>query len=134
MARIIYVEDDELVGQLVMETLMDEGHAVGVVADGKTGLATILQKQPDLIILDAGLPEMGGLEVLAEIRKNATQHRTPVLMLTGRRGKSDEAIAFYAGATEYLRKPFEPEELVFIVEELLSQRNRDLEVAPQKAI
>lgn len=123
MARIIYVEDDELVGELVRDTLIAEGHAVGLIADGKTALQVLSAKQPDLIILDAGLPEMSGMEVLAHLRKNTELYRTPVLMLTGRRSVQDEAIAMYAGATEYLRKPFDPEELVFIVEELLKKED-----------
>ncbi len=119
MARIIYVEDDEVVGELVKETLMNEGHAVGVIPDGETALKVIGQKRPDLIILDAGLPMMGGLEVLSNLKRTDALYQIPVLMLTGRRSKSDEQIAFFTGATEYLRKPFDPEELVMIVDELL---------------
>ncbi|WP_425466591.1 response regulator transcription factor [Qipengyuania marisflavi] len=122
MARIIYVEDDELVGQLVMETLADEGHAIGIVGDGKSALQIIATKKPDLVILDVGLPEMGGMEVLAAMRRNQDLYLTPVLMLTGRQSANDEAIAIYTGATEYLRKPFDPDQLVVVVEDLLKPR------------
>lgn len=62
---------------------------------------------------------MGGLEVLSNLKRTDALYQIPVLMLTGRRSKSDEQIAFFTGAIEYLRKPFDPEELVMIVDELL---------------
>lgn len=122
MARIIYVEDDELVAELVKETLIDEGHGVGVVGDGKSAIKIITDKQPDLVILDLGLPEMGGMEVLAYLRRNPDLYAIPVLMLTGRRSYDDEAIAYNGGASDYLRKPFDPDQLVVRVTDLLKPR------------
>tara|TARA_R110002049_G_scaffold157020_2_gene321994 strand:+ start:290 stop:715 length:426 start_codon:yes stop_codon:yes gene_type:complete len=119
MARIIYAEDDELMGEIVRDTLMDAGHAVGVIGDGVTALQVAQMKKPDLIILDCSMPKMGGVEVLRRIRGNHQLFYTPVLMLTGRLSAADERIAFEAGATEYLRKPFDRDELVFIVENML---------------
>jgi len=120
MARIIYAEDDELVGEIVRDTLMDAGHAVGVIGDGVTALQVAKMKNPDLIILDCSMPKMGGVEVLRRIRNNLDLFSTPVLMLTGRSSAADERIAFEAGATEYLKKPFDRDELVFIVENMLA--------------
>lgn len=124
MARIIYVEDDELIGDLVRDTLIDAGHAVGVVPDGKAALSILKMKVPDLVILDIGLPGMGGIDVLQEMRRDPNLYGIPALMLTGRRGAGDEAIAFHSGATEYLRKPFDPDQLVVIVEDLLKKHDR----------
>tara|TARA_R110001599_G_scaffold323393_1_gene534850 strand:+ start:1283 stop:1693 length:411 start_codon:yes stop_codon:yes gene_type:complete len=124
MARIIYAEDDELVGEIVRDTLMDAGHAVGVIGDGVTALRVAKMKNPDLIILDCSMPRMGGVEVLRRIRNSQELFFTPVLMLTGRLSAIDERIAFEAGATEYLRKPFDRDELVFIVENMLEEFNK----------
>ena len=132
MARIIYVEDDELVGELVRDILSAEGHAVGVIADGQAALKIISERLPDLVIMDAGLPTMGGVEVVAHMRRNLAMSAIPVLMLTGRRGAEDERIAFHTGVTDYLRKPFNPDELAVMVNDLIGQFRK--ETAPAKPL
>ncbi len=124
MARIIYAEDDELVAEIVRDTLMDAGHAVGVIGDGITLFKVAKAKNPDLIILDCSMPGMGGVEVLRRIRNHQELFSTPVLMLTARSSAADERIAFEAGATEYLKKPFDPDELVFVVDNILSESQK----------
>jgi len=112
MARIIYVEDDELMGELVKDVLTQAGHLVGVIQHGTLAFDTIAFKKPDLVILDRTLPGMQGLEILKRLRQTAAMYLTPILMLTGKRGEAstDEALAL--GADDYLVKPFEPEDLV----------------------
>ncbi len=112
MARIIYVEDDELSGQLVKEVLTEAGHLVGVIGHGTLAFETIAFKKPDLVILDRSLPGMQGVDILKRLRQTSATYLTPILMLTGKRGQAlhDEALA--AGADDYLLKPFEPEDLV----------------------
>jgi len=112
MARIIYVEDDELMGDLVKDVLTQAGHLIGVIQHGTLAFETIAFKKPDLVILDRTLPGMQGLEILKRLRQSAAMYLTPILMLTGKRGEasSDEALAL--GADDYLVKPFEPEDLV----------------------
>ncbi|WP_374405124.1 response regulator [Pelagerythrobacter sp.] len=122
MARIIYAEDDKLIGELVQTVLMDSGHAVGVVPDGKAALAALALRRPDLLILDMSMPEMTGSQVLDKVRRDPSLYDLPVLIITARTSKADETIARSAGATEYLRKPFDPDELVVIVERLLAHR------------
>ncbi|AMO70891.1 response regulator [Sphingorhabdus sp. M41] len=136
MARIIYAEDDELVGEVVRDTLMDAGHAVGVIGDGVTALQVAKIKNPDLIILDCSMPRMGGVEVLRRIRNHQELFSTPVLMLTGRSSAADEQIAFDAGATEYLKKPFDRDELVFIIENMLddAERRRGTKKLPMRYV
>lgn len=136
MARIIYAEDDELVAEIVRDTLMDAGHAVGVIGDGITALKVAKIKNPDLIILDCSMPGMGGVEVLRRIRNHQELFATPVLMLTGRSSAADERIAFEAGATDYLKKPFDPDELVFIVENMLDdlQKRKDTQKLPMRHV
>lgn len=112
MARIIYVEDDDLAGELVKDVLSQAGHLVGVIGHGTLAFETIAFKKPDLVILDRSLPGMQGIDILKQLRQTPATYLTPILMLTGKRGEalSDEAIA--AGADDYLLKPFEPEDLV----------------------
>lgn len=119
MARIIYVEDDEIIAALVQEILSEAGHIVGVIAHGALGHDTIYLKQPDLVILDRDLPGMDGIEILKSLRSFAGLYRTPILMLSANRSHAsiDEALA--AGARDYLVKPFEPAELVERVQALL---------------
>jgi two-component system response regulator MtrA len=121
MARIIYVEDDEIVAQLVQEVLTAAGHIVGVVAHGALGHDTIYLKQPDLVILDRDLPGMDGIEILRSLKQVAGLYRTPILMLSANRSQKsiDEAMA--AGARDYLIKPFEPADLVARVEACLKE-------------
>jgi DNA-binding response OmpR family regulator len=135
MARIIYAEDDELVGEIVRDTLMDAGHAVGVIGDGITALKVAKIKVPDLIILDCSMPGMGGVEVVRRIRNHHELFATPVLMLTGRSSAADERIALEAGATEYLKKPFYPDELVVIVEHMLDdvQKRKETQKLPMRS-
>lgn len=124
MALIIYAEDDELVGELVQTTLIDAGHAVGVVTNGRDALQVVQQRRPDLLILDISMPEMSGSQVLDRIRLDPQLYDLPVLMLTGRRSQIEEDIALKAGATEYLRKPFDPDMLVVTVSALLGKAVR----------
>jgi DNA-binding response OmpR family regulator len=121
MAHILIADDDPLICDLVRELLTADGHVVGIVADGKQALQAIRVKRPDLVLLDCGMPEMSGLEVLRAMRLDEGLRRIPVIMLTARRGKQDVEIAYYTGATAYLKKPFDPDELLFRVEDELSQ-------------
>jgi DNA-binding response OmpR family regulator len=122
MARIIIAEDDEIVSEVVREALTKAGHVVGVVDNGADAVKAIKVKQPDLVILDCNMPELNGLLVLREIRTALALYDTPVLVLTGRQSPRDVELAFNQGADDYMKKPFDPEELVFRVEELLDNR------------
>ena len=121
MALIILADDDELIGGIVREKLASRGHIVGVVTNGADALKAVWAKRPQLVILDCNMPEPSGINVLREIRKSLDLYETPVLMLTGRRSQADEDIALYEGANGYLKKPFDPEQLAFKVEELLAK-------------
>ena len=122
MARIIIAEDDEIVSEVVREALTKAGHVVGVVDNGADAVRAIKVKQPDLVILDCNMPELSGLMVLREIRTALALYDTPVLVLTGRQSQRDVELAFNQGADDYMKKPFDSEELVFRVEELLDNR------------
>ena len=122
MARIIMADDDEIVAEIAIEALNAAGHAVGLLADGKDMMKLIRARKPDLVILDCNMPEKSGILVLREMRNTTEFYDTPVLMLTGRRGERDVELAMYEGANDYMKKPFDPDELVFRVDELLEKR------------
>ena len=119
MARIIMADDDELVSFLVRSLLEDAGHIVGVLPDGDTVVDVVRFKRPDLLILDCGMPGKAGLTVLRELRASVVGARMPVLVLTARRSEADRTLAFEAGASDYMMKPFDADELVVRVESLL---------------
>lgn len=119
MARIIVAEDDEIVAELLQDALIAAGHGVGVLTNGADALQVIQAKRPDAVILDCNIPELSGIRVLEEMRKSEALWRTPVLMLTGRRSDADVSLAMYAGADDYMKKPFDPQEVVFRIEELI---------------
>jgi len=121
MARIIMADDDEIVGEVASEALIAAGHAVGLLGNGADALKVIRARRPDLVILDCNMPEMSGLLVLRQMRDSVDLCDTPVLMLTGRQGARDSEIAFYEGANDYMKKPFDPDELVFRVNQLLDR-------------
>lgn len=119
MARIIYVEDDDVAGELVRDVLTQAGHLVGVIGHGTLAYETIAFKKPDLVILDRSLPGMPGMEILKRLRQSPDTYLTPILMLTAKRGNAPADEAIEAGADDYLVKPFQPEDLVQRVEAAL---------------
>jgi DNA-binding response OmpR family regulator len=121
MATIIMAEDDEIVSQVAHDALTQAGHVVGIVDNGADALRAIQLKKPDLVILDCNMPELNGILVLREMRKSMDLYTTPVLVLTGRASSRDQDLAYYQGASDYMTKPFDPDELVFRVEELLAK-------------
>lgn len=121
MARIIIADDDELTVDIVRAALERDGHIVGALPDGTSVRDVAVFKKPDLMILDCSMPHKSGVEALRELRQSANND-VPVLMLTGRQSRSDEAIAYEAGADDYLRKPFDVDELSVRVEALLANR------------
>lgn len=129
MARILVADDDEQAIEVVRAALEECGHIVGALNDG-VGVKNVVEfKRPDLVILDCSMPSMSGVDALREIRNSVTAFDTPVLMLTARQSDSDEQIAMYAGADDYLRKPINPQRLVNRVEALLERKRREESLA-----
>lgn len=112
MARIIYVEDDVVAGELVCDVLRQAGHLVGVIYHGTLAFETIVFKRPDLVILDRSVPGLQGMEILKRLRQMPSTYLTPILMLTAKGGEAAVDEALSAGADDYLVKPFTPDDLV----------------------
>lgn len=109
MNKILLVDDDEELTDLVMEYLIVEGFEVSAVHDGESGLKGALSGDFDLMILDVMLPKMGGFDVLRRLREMSN---LPVLMLTARGEDMERIVGLEIGADDYLPKPFNPRELV----------------------
>lgn len=109
MNKILLVDDDEELTELVTEYLSVEGFEISSVHDGKNGLEKGLTEEYDLMILDVMLPKMNGFEVLKKLRESS---KLPVLMLTARGEDMERIIGLESGADDYLPKPFNPRELV----------------------
>jgi two-component system, OmpR family, alkaline phosphatase synthesis response regulator PhoP len=115
MKKILIVDDEPKILQLVGDYLERAGYGTLKTRDGKSALALVRAEKPDLIILDLGLPEMDGLDVTREIRKHSN---APIIMLTARSEESDKLIGLELGADDYITKPFSPKELVVRVKVL----------------
>jgi len=107
---ILLVEDDQDLATGLLEALRKEGLAINHVATGKDALHVIAAETPDIVILDLGLPDMDGLAVLKQLRKQ--QSELPVLLLTARDSLGDKIAGLDSGADDYLPKPFEMAELL----------------------
>jgi DNA-binding response OmpR family regulator len=107
--RILLVEDDASLAAGLRAALSREGFAVNHVSSGAGALASVRTERPDIIVLDLGLPDMDGLQVLARLRKSGGH--IPVLVLTARDGLDDKVSGLDGGADDYLAKPFDMQEL-----------------------
>jgi DNA-binding response OmpR family regulator len=116
MERILAVDDDAGLTELLAEYLQPEGFALDAAHDGESGVARILAGGYALIVLDIMLPGIGGLEVLRRVRRES---QVPVIMLTARRAMSARVLGLEIGADDYLAKPFDPRELLARVRSVL---------------
>src|SRR5271168_4862412 len=119
MKRILIIEDDRDIVELVRYNLANEGFQVSAAYDGGTGLTTLKKTPPDLLLLDLMLPKLSGLEICREIRRDDSLNRLPILMLTARGEEADRVVGLEMGADDYVTKPFSPRELVARVKALL---------------
>ncbi|WP_062132289.1 response regulator transcription factor [Demequina aestuarii] len=119
MATVIVIEDDPDISLLVAHKLRAAGHRVEVEADGRAGLAAVVQVRPDLVVLDWMMPRMNGIEVCEAMRADPELAGTPVLMLTAKAQEADLERAYSVGVDEYIQKPFSTRELAVRVERLL---------------
>jgi DNA-binding response OmpR family regulator len=124
-ARILVVEDERDIAELVVHYLRREGYLAERVGDGRTALARIDKSIPDLVVLDLMLPGMDGLEVCRRVRRNDRTMTIPIIMLTAKGEETDKIVGLEMGADDYLTKPFSPKELVARVKALLRRSKRE---------
>src|ERR1700733_4562541 len=119
MTRILIIEDDKDIVELVRYNLAHEGFQVTSMSAGGSGLAQVKKAPPDALLLDLMLPKLSGLEIYKEIRRDASLNRLPILMLTARGEEADRVVGLEMGADDYVTKPFSPRELGARVKALL---------------
>lgn len=129
MKRILLIEDDRDIVELVRYNLDREGFQVTSATDGSSGLAQVRKSPPDVLLLDLMLPKLSGLEICKEIRRDQSLNRLPILMLTARGEEADRVIGLEMGADDYVTKPFSPRELVARVRALLRRAEPPQETA-----
>jgi two-component system, OmpR family, response regulator MprA len=117
--RVLVVEDDDAIADVLRRTLRQEGHEVRSAADGPDALRTADEFVPDLVILDLGLPGMDGVEVCRRLRSESD---VPILILTARTDLDDRVSGLDSGADDYLSKPFERQELLARMRALMRRR------------
>ena len=119
MKRVLIIEDDRDIVELVRYNLANEGFQVNAALDGTAGLSALKKTPPDLLLLDLMLPKISGLEICREVRKDESLNRLPILMLTARGDEADRVVGLEMGADDYVTKPFSPRELIARVKALL---------------
>jgi DNA-binding response OmpR family regulator len=121
-ARILVVEDDLTVAEVVVDYLRHAGLDTRLAVDGHTGLEIASTWQPDLIVLDLMLPGMLGLEVCQRLRARTDTAHLPILVVSAKTNASDKALGLELGADDYVTKPFSPRDLLMRVIALLPRR------------
>jgi DNA-binding response OmpR family regulator len=124
--RVLVVDDDETVRDVVRRYLEHAGYEVAVAGDGETALEQVARQIPDLIVLDLMLPGIDGLEVCRRLRQ---RHAVPIVMLTALGEEEDRVVGLQLGADDYVTKPFSPRELTLRVSSVL-RRAHALPQAP----
>ena len=122
--RVLVVEDDPDIAELVARYLEKAGYTATRVSSGRDALDAVRAKAPDLIVLDVMLPHVDGLEVCRLLRANDHTANIPIIMLTARAEESERIVGLEMGADDYLAKPFSPNELVARVRALLRRAQR----------
>ncbi len=118
MAKILVVDDEPNIREVVSLYLRQEGHAVVPAADGEEALELYRQSRPDLVVLDLILPKLSGLEVARRIK---SERHVPLIMLTAKGEEEDRLLGLSVGADDYVTKPFRPRGLVARVAALLRE-------------
>ena len=122
--RVLVVEDDPDIAELVARYLEKAGYTTARVSSGRDALDAVRAKAPDLIVLDVMLPHVDGLEVCRLLRANDHTASIPIIMLTARADESERIVGLEMGADDYLAKPFSPNELVARVRAQLRRAQR----------
>ncbi|KKI99329.1 response regulator transcription factor [Prochlorothrix hollandica] len=121
-ARVLLVDDEPGIREAVQAYLQDDGFTVEVASDAQEGWDKLQQMRPDLVITDLMMPRVDGYQFLRQMREDDRFKALPVVFLTARGMTSDRIQGYQAGCDAYLSKPFDPDELVTIIQNLLKRR------------
>jgi diguanylate cyclase (GGDEF)-like protein len=128
--RILVVDDDPDILDVMQITLSEENYEIIEATDGEEALRIIKSKPLDLVLLDYNMPKMNGRQVCIEVKKDILLRHLPIIMVTGKGEISDKVGGIDAGADDYVVKPFEPKELLARIRMILRRTARDLEANP----
>lgn len=128
--KILVIEDEEILQEMVKDFLSISGFDVCVASDGEEGLRLIYEELPDLVLLDCQMPKMDGYEVLSRIRKDPLLVNLPVIMLTVKSSESDQLKGIQLGADDYIIKPYNRNVLVAKIRTLLERKELSLSTNP----
>ncbi|OGX06177.1 MAG: DNA-binding response regulator [Omnitrophica bacterium RIFCSPLOWO2_12_FULL_50_11] len=120
--KILIIEDEKNILELVKYNLEREGYRVSTAASGDLGLEKARREKPALLILDLMLPELGGLEICKILKNNEDTCHIPIIMLTAKGEEIDKVLGLELGADDYVTKPFSPKELIARVKAVLRRR------------
>ncbi|MGA2090206.1 MAG: response regulator transcription factor [Endomicrobiales bacterium] len=128
--KIVVVDDDEHIRNLVTDLLERERYMAIACPDTEEGYKRIIKSQPDLVILDVKMPRIGGIELCRMLRENPATKNIPVIMLTVESSETDKVIGLEVGADDYITKPFSGRELIARIKSLMrrSDRTDDVEI------
>jgi CheY-like chemotaxis protein len=126
MAKILVVEDDQLMSRVYEKLFSFENYEVFIAKDGAEGLSMAQQQLPTVILLDIMMPKMNGFQVLASLKQNPATSKIPVIILTNLAGKADAEEALTKGAVRYIIKSEQdPTQVVAIVKEIIAGATRN---------
>ena len=132
--KILIVEDEPDIAQLVRHYLEKEGYHPSIARTGIDALTLVASEHPDLLILDLMLPQMDGLEVCKALRHKPETARLPIIMLTAKNEESDTVVGLELGADDYITKPFSPKTLVARVKALFRRLERTTDQKPTSLV
>src|SRR5467141_240815 len=130
-SRVLVVEDERDVADLIRYNLTKEGYDVVVAPTGSDALKQVREVHPDLVLLDIMVPQLNGWEVCRRLKQDADTKNIPVIMVTGRVEEGDKVLGFEMGADDYVTKPFSPRELVARVR-AVARRGKNVEASAKK--
>lgn len=131
LPRILVVDDEPHIVELVRYNLLQEGYDVSTAGDGESALAKARTDRPDLVVLDIMLSGLDGVEVCRRLRRESA---VPIIMLTAKGGEIERVVGLETGADDYVTKPFSPRELVARVRAVLRRRAREVSPPSQEPI
>lgn len=132
--KILVIEDDQDISELIEFNLKAENWQVQVCHNGKEGLDQAQRTRPDLLVLDLMLPDLGGLEICKTLKQDPATRNIPIMMLTAKSDEVDRIVGFELGADDYMTKPFSPREFTLRVKAILKRTQSPGTQTPQKVI
>ncbi len=130
MARILVIEDERDIQDVLDYNLRQAGHKVNVASTGQEGLRLAREKRPDLVLLDLMLPDISGTEVCKALKQDPTTREIQVVILTAKGEEIDRVVGFELGADDYVVKPFSVRELVLRIQAILRRSATEAEPQP----